>query len=182
MWSRKSGPFLGGTALGRIFLAFGALFVIVGSYPLINSCSAFTNCNWFTTVSAGPGLLFAGIGGLIIWENYGGRSSIDYYLTNYRLVETKAGRVVGQVPRKLFKGEPTARFLAQDSSYDQAGTAVYNVSVHDPESGDVLMRLNDMPRESVESLATLGGVVYCEQCGRGNTPSQRTCQSCGATL
>jgi len=182
MWSRKSGPFLGGTPLGRIFLGVGALFVMVGSYPLINSCSSFAYCNWFTAVSAGPGLLFAGIGGLIIWENYGGRSSIDYYLTNYRLVETKAGRVVGQVPRKLFKGEPTARFLAQDSSYDQGGSAVYNVSVHDPESGDVLMRLNDMPRESVESLATLGGVVYCEQCGRGNTPSQRTCQSCGATL
>jgi len=122
------------------------------------------------------------IGGLIIWENHGGRSSVDYYLTNYRLVETKAGRVVGQVPRKLFKGEPTARFLAQDSSYDQGGTPVYNVSVHDPESGDVLMRLNDMPKESVESLAELGGVTYCEHCGRGNTPSQRTCQSCGATL
>ena len=182
MWSRKSGPFLGGTPLGRIFLGVGALFVMVGSYPLINSCSSFAYCNWFTAVSAGPGLLFAGIGGLIIWENYGGRSSIDYYLTNYRLVETKAGRVVGQVPRKLFKGEPTARFLAQESSYDQGGTAVYNVSVHDPESGDVLMRLNDMPRESVESLATLGGVVYCEQCGRGNPPIQRTCQSCGATL
>src|SRR5437879_12873938 len=118
MWSRKSGALLGRTALGRIFLAFGALFVIVGSYPLINSCSAFTNCNWFTTVSAGPGLLFAGIGGLIIWEDYVGRSSIDYYLTNYRLVETKAGRFDGQVPRKLVKGIPKHRFLAHDSSYE----------------------------------------------------------------
>jgi hypothetical protein len=182
MWSRKSGPFFGGTSLGRIFLGFGALFVGVGLFPIVNSCSTFAYCNWFTAVSAGPGLLFTGIGGLIIWENYGGRSSTDYYLTNYRLVETKAGRVVGQVPRKLFKGEPTARFLAQDSMYDLGGSPLYNVSVRDPESGDVLMRLNDMSKESVVSLAGLGGVIYCEQCGRGNTPSERTCQSCGASL
>src|SRR5207245_5517583 len=104
MWSRKSGPFLGGTTLGRIFLAFGALFVIVGSYPLINSCSAFTNCNWFTTVSAGPGLLFAGVGGWVIWEEYGGRRSIGYYLSHYRLVESKGGRDVGKGYRKLCKG------------------------------------------------------------------------------
>src|SRR5207245_5744606 len=122
MWSRKSGPFLGGTTLGRIFLAFGALFVIVGSYPLINSCSAFTNCNWFTTVSAGPGLLFAGIGGFIIWENYGGRSSIGYYFTNYRLLDTKGRRRVGQVPGKLFKGGPAARFPGEGFSFDLAWT------------------------------------------------------------
>jgi len=42
--------------------------------------------------------MFAGIGGLIIWENYGGRSSIDY-IDELSMVETKAGRVVGQVPR-----------------------------------------------------------------------------------
>src|SRR2546428_946226 len=81
MWSRKSGPFLGGTPLGRIFLAVGALFVIVGSYPLINSCSAFTNCNWFTAVSAGAGLLFSRVRGGVILERYCGRGWNGYYFS-----------------------------------------------------------------------------------------------------
>src|SRR3989442_9484796 len=100
MWSRKSGPFLGGTALGRIFLAFGALFVIVGSYPLINSCSAFTNCNWFTTVSAGRGLLFSRVRGVIIvWES-GRRSRNEYFFTEYCFGGTNRSRNFGPGPTK----------------------------------------------------------------------------------
>src|SRR3989442_9300277 len=97
MWSRKSGPFLGGTALGRIFLAFGALFVIVGSYPLINSCSAFTNCNWFTTVSAGPGVAVAGVRGVGMSVEYLRRSNVHYFLADSEFVETKGGPEVGEV-------------------------------------------------------------------------------------
>src|SRR3989442_2548563 len=98
MWSRKSGPFLGGTALGRIFLAFGALFVIVGSYPLINSCSAFTNCNWFTTVSAGARLLFARLGGVIISGQQFRARNIDDYFLKVHLCENQQAGLVGHRP------------------------------------------------------------------------------------
>ena len=181
VWSQSSGPFLGGAGLGKIFLSFGLLFFGVGLFPLTgNSCGA--RCNWLSAISAGPGILFALIGGLIVWQNMGGHGSAEYYLTNYRLVEARAGKVVGQVPRKLFKGEPTVKFLAQDASYDMDGSRIYNVSVHDPDSGEVLMRLTDMRLESVETLADLGKVVCCEVCGYGNRPEEKSCQSCGTVL
>src|SRR2546425_10323760 len=83
MWSRKSGPFLGGTALGRIFLAFGARFVIVGSYPLINSCSAFTNCSWFTRVSAESALPLLRVGGWLTWMTNGWSRELGFIFCRF---------------------------------------------------------------------------------------------------
>src|SRR2546428_12224022 len=100
MWSRKSGPFLGGTALGRIFLAFGALFVIVGSYPLINSCSAFTNCNWFTAVSAGGRIIFSAVGGVFILGEFGGGRVEGFFFSHFLVVEEKTVRACWQGFRK----------------------------------------------------------------------------------
>src|SRR5256712_13959608 len=98
MWSRKSGPFLGGTALGRIFLAFGALFVIVGSYPLINSCSAFTNCNWLTTASAGAALLPPRLQAHLERGGNAGRGRGAYFLSQYILAQTPDPPVTDPVP------------------------------------------------------------------------------------
>ncbi len=157
LWSRNSGPFLGGSNLGKAFLAFGLMFFVVGLFPSIGDCTGtIAWCNWFVALSFGPGLILSSIGALISWENKGGRGEVQYYLTNYRLVETKAGRVVGQVPTTLFKGVPAVRYLARESSYESEGRTIYNVSVHDPQSGRTLMRLTDMPKESVETLATIG--------------------------
>ncbi len=157
LWSRRSGPFLGGSNLGRAFLAFGLMFFVVGLFPSVGSCYAtMTWCNWFVALSIGPGLILSIIGGLVIWQNMGGRGEVQYFLTNYRIVETRSGRVVGQVPTNLFRGVHPVRYLAKESSYEMEGRTIYNVSVHDPESGRTLMRLTDMSKESVDALAMIG--------------------------
>lgn len=156
LWSRKSGPFLGGSNLGRAFLSFGLMFFVLGLFPSMGSCSASVAwCNWFVALSFGPGLILSSLGGVIVWRNMGGRGVAEYFLTNLRLVETKGGRVVGQVPTVLFRGVSPVRYLSKESSYEVQGRTVYNVSVHDPQSGRTLMRLTDMPKESVDALATI---------------------------
>ena len=147
---------MGGANLGRAFLAFGLMFVVIGLFPSMGSCNAAVAwCNWFITLSFGPALILSSLGLLILWRNQGGRGDVQYYLTNYRLVETRGGQVIGQVPTNLFKGVPPVRYLAKESSYELGGRTIYNVSVHDPESGRTLMRLTDMPKESVDTLATI---------------------------
>jgi hypothetical protein len=161
--------------VGGIFiLLFGAFFLIIG---LLAS----------SLVGIAFGLFFAIVGGGL-WYQTLKQTGTRLYLTTFRLIRTRHDIITNQISRQTFRGKNLSAFL-RVSGFTAYGTPnstnrveTYRVDILDPNSGNVLMNLGQVPSPTVKMFETMTQVVYCQYCGRGNTPSNTSCSDCGANL
>jgi zinc-ribbon domain len=155
-------------------MLFGVLFALIGFVTI-------------SLVGIGFGLFFALLGGGL-WYQTLKQTGTRLYLTSYRLIRTRHGAITNQISRQIFRGKNLAAFL-RVSGYTAYGrnngayrVETFHVDILDPNSGNVLMNLGQVPAPTVNVLETISQVVYCQYCGRSNPPSNNTCSECGATL
>lgn len=154
-----------------LFGLFFAMIGLVGGYLL----------------GTGLGLLFAVVGGYV-WFQALRMSGTRLYLTSFRLIRTRHGTIADQISRQTFRGRNLSAFLRVGgfTAYGGRDSAqrveTYHVDILDPNSGNVLMNLGQVPGPAVKVFETINQVVYCQYCGRGNAPNNTLCSECGANL
>ena len=155
---------------GTIFMIlFGSLFLATGVFynaiPLL-----------------GFGVLLV-IGGILVGYQSKTQGGVRYYLTNFRFVKANHGRLVTELPRRMFRGRSFEQFLSVFRAPLQRGQVeMFAVQVLNPDTGNVAMNLGLLPDEVVKRLESISQEVYCQYCGRRNEPSNSTCSNCGANL
>ena len=108
-----------------------------------------------------------------------------YYLTTFRVVETKGGSIVKQVYRSIFRGRPLNQFLqgpTPQSGSNLDPLAEFPAKVLDPSSGKVMFDLGVLPRDLIIDLKSMASLSYCKYCGRKNEGAGSRCSGCGANL
>lgn len=155
-------------------MIFGILFVVFGLFTV-------------SFVGIGFGLLFAILGGGF-WYTTQKQAGTRLYLTTFRLIRTRHGAITNQVSRQLFRGKSLSAFL-RVSGYTAYGARdsanrveTSHVIILDPNSGNVVMNLGQVPPPTIKALEMISQVVYCQYCGRSNSPSNTVCSECGANL
>lgn len=142
-------------------------------------------CEQYDPVFAAIGVL-AIIGGF--WVAFQGIRQRDtkYFVTTFRLVETRRERITREIPRTLFRGREFSQYLEKRvvpvSNRSGAMPDMCTVRLLNPESGDVIMTLKNLPLESVSALESIGGSIYCTYCGCKNDSISTVCTQCGANL
>ena len=140
-----------------------------------STCTPFPQCvNFFRLFLGSFASGFLVVGFLTLGLKIAHRGT-RYYLTNFRLVETRYGRIVKEISREVFRGLPTFRYL--DKSVNGG-----KVRILDPRSGHVIMTLA-IPDESMSGdIESIAKFAYCRYCGRKNEVASITCTYCGANL
>ncbi|MDH5780487.1 MAG: hypothetical protein OEZ29_07815, partial [Candidatus Bathyarchaeota archaeon] len=110
-----------------------------------------------------------------------GRST-KYFLTNKRLLETRGGVIVKEIPLKKFQDRPLGRFLVKSAAYTKDHQQIYTIRITDPVSGDALMELEDLDENSVRAFERIAQVVKCRYCRSKNSANSLRCSHCGAPL
>lgn len=120
------------------------------------------------------------IGLVLLGWNFAHRD-IRYYLTTFRLVETRRGRIVKELSREVFRRKELSNFLQKSYTVDVTPPSL-SVQIFDPRSGEVVMNFKDMLEEDVRELQSIAELVYCRYCGRKNKSEIAACTYCGASL
>ncbi len=142
-------------------------------------------CEQYDPVFAAVGVL-AIIGGF--WVAFQGIRQRDtkYFVTTFRLVETRREKIRREIPRTLFRGREFSQYLEKRvvpvSNRSGSMPDMCTVRLLNPESADVLMTLKNLPLESVSALEAIGGSIYCPYCGCKNDSKNTVCTQCGANL
>jgi len=130
----------------------------------------------------GIGILII-IGGIFVGYQSKTQGGVRYYLTNFRFVKSNHGRIVTELPRRMFRGKSFQQFLSVFKAPLQRGPVeMYAVQVLNPDTGDRAMNLGLLPGEIVKRLESINEEVYCQYCGRKNDPNASVCSNCGANL
>lgn len=175
-----------GWALPVFLLLFGGVFfgLGVGAPLLTGSCNIRdtprppVECAWYGAIF-GPMFVI----GLVLLRRNIANYHTRYYLTNFRLVETRKGRIVRELFREVFRGLPLSRYLEKVATevLSDDGTQYFSVRILNPQSGAVIMALT-LPEASVSALEWMTKLVYCRYCGRKNEVESTVCTYCGANL
>jgi zinc ribbon protein len=155
---------------GPIILAlFGGLFFVTGFF-----------FNAIPVLAIGILILIGAVG---IGYQYKKQGGVRYYLTNFRFVKVNHGKIMAELPRRMFRGKSFQQFLSIFKAPLQKGPIeMYAVQVLNPDTGNVAMNLGLMPGEVVKRLESINEEVYCQYCGRKNDPTANICSNCGANL
>lgn len=105
-----------------------------------------------------------------------------YFLTSKRLLETRRGVIVKEIPLKRFQDKPLGQFLVKSAAYTKDHQQIYTIRITDPVSGDTLMELGDLDENSVKAFERIAQVVKCPYCGSKNPANSLRCSHCGAPL
>ena len=168
LWARKKGisfwiPFFSILAVGIVIIyildtsAFGAVLAV----PLV--------------ILAIGGIFF------IFLAFIRGRAT-KYYLTSERLIETRNGQIVHEVPLERFNGKPLSQFFEKRCTHLANNQPVYMIRIYDPLSGDALIEFKDLDGTSVRALEKIGQTVKCRYCGLKNPATSEQCKKCGSPL
>jgi len=174
VWAGQTPSGTHGWVGGVLVMLFGIFFALIGFLT-------------FSVVGIGFGLFFALLGGGL-WYQTLKQTGTRLYLTSYRLIRTRHGTITNQISRQIFRGKNLAAFLRVSgyTAYGRNDSAhrveTFRVDILDPNSGNVLMNLGQVPAPTVNVLETISQVVYCQYCGRSNPTSNNACSECGASL
>jgi hypothetical protein len=153
---------------GAILMAiFGGLFFSTGLY-----------LNTTPILTTGILLLIGSV-----WAGYKHKrqGGVRYYLTNFRFVKADYGRIITELPRRMFRGKNFQQFL-NIAPLQKGPIEMYAVQVLNPDTGNVAKNLGFLPGEVVKRLQSINEEVYCQYCGRKNDPIANVCSNCGANL
>jgi hypothetical protein len=135
-------------------------------------------------VMIGFSVLFVFVGA---WALYSAvtQHGTRFYLTSFRVIETKKENIVQQVYRSIFRGKTPSQFLwGMTRPFLAPGQEPTEVGVRimDPSSGQTLLSLGTLPTDLVRELESMGTTSYCRYCGRRNDGQSSVCFGCGANL
>jgi len=148
---------------------FGSLFVATGYF-----------FNAIPVLAIGILIL---IGGISVGYQYKKQGGVRYYLTNFRFVKANHGKIMTELPRRMFRGKSFQQFLSIFKAPLQKGPIeMYAVQVLNPDTGNIAMNLGLLPGEIVKRLESINEEAYCQYCGRKNDPTANVCSNCGANL
>jgi hypothetical protein len=191
---RSKAPGMTGFKGFAVLLLFSAIFLGIGVFGELGppgSCkiNGVTQTGAVCSTSA---IYFGfGVGGAMLALTIGGivtslvNRNARYFLTSFRIIETRRGKIVREVSRDRFKGKPLTQFLEKGPVFktpNMSTNMISSVRLLDPESGEVLMTLRGLPEESVDALEAVGSSTYCQYCGQKNDVTRTSCSQCGANL
>lgn len=131
----------------------------------------------------GLALLLAGLGYTLV--SFVVARSTKYVLTNHRIVETRFGKIVEEIPLADFMGKPVSQFFDKHVSGTVNKQPVYNIRITNPKSLDA-MEFKSLNESSVDALERIleraREVVRCEYCKTSNSATDFVCSQCGAPL
>ena len=104
-----------------------------------------------------------------------------YYLTSERILETRGGRILKEIPLHHFAGKPIGQFLETRVTHMSNNRPVYTIRVYDPTSDDVL-EIKGQDGSSTMAFERIGDVLECPYCHFDNTALSSKCKNCGAIL
>lgn len=168
VWTRRAGIGFWTIFVGSIVVILGPVLVIFGIEDL----------GLYATL---PILLIvaAGIIGLIAKIIRTKRTR--YYLTSERILETRGGRVLKEIPLHHFAGKPIGQFLESRVSHMSNNQPIYTIRIYDPMSDDVF-EIKGQDRSSTRAFERIGDVLECPYCHFDNTALSSKCKNCGAVF
>ena len=104
-----------------------------------------------------------------------------YYLTTERILETRHGTVIREIPLHHFSGKPLSQFLESSVMYTSNGEPVYRIRIYDPVT-DESIEFKGQREDSIEVFERIGDVRECPYCNFDNTALSSRCRNCGAVL
>jgi hypothetical protein len=171
IWVRQTESGIQGRKGPMAILVFISLFLIAGilaqNYVMIGFSMLF--------VLAGASALYSSV------TQHGTR----FYLTSFRVIETKNENIVRQVYRSIFRGRSPRQFvwdMARPFPLPGQEPTEVGVRILDPSSGQTLLNLGTLPTDLVSQLESMGTTSYCQYCGRRNDGQSPVCSGCGANL
>jgi hypothetical protein len=168
VWTRRAGTGFWVIFFGFIIVIGGPVLVVVGTEEF---GTAFT-LPFFLLALAG---IFAVIVSLVQTKR------TRYYLTSERILETRGGRILKEIPLHHFAGKPIGQFLESRVTHTTNNRPIYTIRIYDPMSDEVF-EIKGQDHHSTEAFERIGDVVECPYCNYDNTVLSRYCRNCGAVL
>ncbi len=191
---RSKAPGTAGFKGFAALLLFAAIFLgigVLGEFGPPGSCKINGVSQTGAVCSTAAIYVGFGIGGVMLVITVLGiitslfNRNARYFLTSFRIVEARRGKIVREVSRDRFKGKSLSQFLEKGPVFrtpQMSTNLISSVRLLDPESGEVLMTLRDLPEESVDAIEAVGNSTYCQYCGQKNDIMRTSCSQCGANL
>jgi hypothetical protein len=104
-----------------------------------------------------------------------------YYLTTERILETRSGKILKEIPLSHFTGRRISQFIESDVAYTKNNRPVYRIKIYDPTSG-MTIQMKGMDEFSTQEFERVGDIRECPYCKYDNPGLSKICQNCGAVL
>ncbi len=168
VWTRRAG-------IGFWVIFFGFLIVIGGPVSIIISMEEFgLSLAFLLLVPVAAGII-AIIASLIRTKR------TRYYLTSERILETRGGRVLKEIPLHHFAGKPIGQFLESRVTHKANDRPIYTIRIYDPMSDEVF-EIKGQDYNSTKAFERIGDVLECPYCNYDNTSLSSRCRNCSAVL
>jgi hypothetical protein len=104
-----------------------------------------------------------------------------YYLTSERIIETRGGSLIKEIPLDHFSGRPLSQFLEAKVTHQVNYRPIYTIRVYDPVTDDVF-ELQGLDGSSTRAFERIGQTIECPYCNYDNIGISPQCKNCDATL
>jgi len=168
VWTRRAG-----TGFGTIFFGF---IIVIGGPVLV-----FVGTEEFGPAFTLPFLLLALAGIFAVIASLVQTKRTRYYLTSERILETRGGRVLKEIPLHHFAGKPIGQFLESRVTHRSNNRPIYSIRIYDPMSDEVF-EIKGQDHRSTTTFERIGDVVECPYCNYDNTVLSKQCRNCDAVL
>jgi len=168
VWTRRAG-----TGFWVIF--FGFIIVIGG--PVV----FFVGIEEFGLLLTFPLLILVIAGIIAVIASLIQTKRTRYYLTSERILETRGGRVLKEIPLHHFAGKPIGQFLESRVTHQSNNRPIYTIRIYDPMSDEVF-EIKGQDYNSTKAFEQIGDVLECPYCNYDNTVLSRKCRNCDAVL
>ncbi|MFW9817749.1 MAG: hypothetical protein ACFFEW_17665 [Candidatus Thorarchaeota archaeon] len=167
VWTRRAG-------IGFWVIFFGFLVVIGGPVLL------FGGFEFGILISTAILILFV-VALIALCTSLVQTKRTRYYLTSERILETRGGRILKEIPLHHFAGKPIGQFLESRVTHRSNNQPIYTIRIYDPMSDDVF-EIKGQDYHSTMAFERIGDVLECPYCHFDNTALSSKCKNCGATL
>ena len=168
VWTRRAG-----TGFWLIF--FGFIIVIGGPAILLGFSQDFGISLVF------PFIFVIAAGIIAVVALFIRTKMTRYYLTSERILETRGGKVIKEIPLHHFAGKPIGQFLESRVTHQSNNRPIYMIRIYDPMSDEVF-EIKGQDYNSTIAFERIGDVLECPYCHYDNTALSTKCRNCGAIL
>ncbi len=168
VWTRRAG-------IGFWTIFFGFIIVILG--PVV----VFFGFEDFGLSAILPILFLVVVCIILLIARLIQTKRTRYYLTSERILETRVGRVLKEIPLHHFAGKPIGQFMESRVTHRSNNQPIYTIRIYDPMSDEVF-EIKGQDYNSTRAFERIGDVLECPYCHFDNTALSSKCRNCGAVL
>jgi hypothetical protein len=168
VWTRRAGTGFWLIFFGFIIVIGGPVLVFGGTQEL---GPAFTL----------PFLLLAAAGIIAVAVLFIQTKRTRYYLTSERILETRGGSVIKEIPLHHFAGKPIGQFLESRVTHQSNNRPIYTIRIYDPMSDEVF-EIKGQDYNSTKAFERIGDILECPYCNYDNTALSMRCRNCDAVF